>query len=108
MSSLRRACVVLVAAGALAGCLPAEVTRHSETPAPTTTPTATPTPIPTFTLLPETPTPAPTVAPTPAPTAPPRTPMPAPTNHNAGDKLIPYYFTVVKQFSVFPPTPQLD
>src|SRR5207253_2740676 len=76
-----------------------------ESPAPTATPS--PTPIPTFTLLPETPTLAPTVAP-PPPTAPPRTARPAPTNHDAGDKLIPYYFVIRGQFSIFPPTPQLD
>src|SRR5439155_348353 len=92
-------------AAALSACLaPQPVTRPSETHAPTTTPT----PIPTFTLLPETPTPTPTIATTPPPTTPPRTPKPAPTNHDAGDKLIPYYFVVRGQFSIFPPTPQLD
>jgi len=107
VGSLRRVCVAFVAAGALSACLaPQPVTRPSESPVPSATPT--PTPIPTFTLLPETPTPAPTIAPTLAPTAPPRTPRPAPTNHDAGDKLIPYYFVVRGQFSVFPPTPQLD
>ena len=106
MRSLRRACVALVTAAALSACLaPQPVVRPSESPAPTATPS--PTPIPTFTLLPETPTLAPTVAP-PPPTAPPRTARPAPTNHDAGDKLIPYYFIVRGQFSVFPPTPQLD
>jgi hypothetical protein len=34
--------------------------------------------------------------------------MPQPTNHNSGDKLIPYYFQVRQQFTIFPPTPQLD
>ena len=103
MRSLRRACVALVAAAALSACLaPQPVVRPSESPAPTATPS--PTPIPTFTLLPETPTLAPTVAP-PPPTAPPRTARPAPTNHDAGDKLIPYYFVIRGQFSIFPPTP---
>jgi hypothetical protein len=99
--------VVLGAVGVSAWPQP-EVTRPSPSPAPTA-PTASTTPIPTFTLLPETPTPTPTVAPTgPPPTVPPRTPKPAPTNSASGDKLIPYYFTVQKQFSIFPPTPQLD
>jgi hypothetical protein len=78
---------------------------------PTPTPTATSTP----TLTPETPSPSPSPSPTPSPTVtptipPPPTPTrrPAPTNHNAGDKLIPYYFQARQQFSIFPPTPQLD
>ena len=76
---------------------------------PTPNPTATSTP----TLTPETPSPSPSPTPSPtvAQTVPPpptRTRKPDPTNHNAGDQLIPYYFTVQKQFSIFPPTPQLD
>jgi len=98
------AVAVLVAVG-LSACLPREVTRPSPTPTATATPTLTPqtTPSPT-----PSPTETPTIAPTLAPTAPPRTPRPQPTNHNAGDQLIPYYFLSQKQFSIFPPTPQLD
>jgi hypothetical protein len=66
-------------------------TLRSETPSPTPSPTATP-----------------TVPPTIAPTVAPRTPLPQPTNHNSGDRIIPYYFQISREFSLFPPTPQLD
>ena len=74
-------------------------------------PTPSPTPVPTATatLTPEThspspsPTPVATVAPTPAPTQRPR-----PTTNVAGQQLISYYFMTRAQFSIFPPTPQID
>ena len=72
---------------------------------PTDTPLATPSETPT--VVPETPSPTlspePTVAPTPAPTAPPR-----PTTRKAGEQMYSYYFEARRQFSIFPPTPQID
>src|SRR6267143_1894205 len=72
---------------------------------PTDTPLATPSETPS--VAPETPSPTlspePTVAPTPAPTSPPR-----PTTRKAGEQMYTYYFEARRQFSIFPPTPQID
>ena len=74
---------------------------------PTDTPLATPseTPI----VVPETP--SPTLSPTLAPTVAPvriQTPEPQPTTRAAGEQMYPYYFEARRQFSIFPPTPQID
>lgn len=74
---------------------------------PTDTPVATP--LETTTIAPETPSPTvspspdPTVAPTSAPTVRPR-----PTTRKAGEQMYVYYFEARRQFSIFPPTPQID
>jgi len=74
---------------------------------PTDTPVATPSETPT--IAPETP--SPTLSSTPAPTVVPppvQTPEPQPTTRAAGEQLYPYYFEARRQFSIFPPTPQID
>ena len=80
-------------------------------PSPEALPSPSPTPVPTATatLTPETPspTPSPTLAPTVAPTQA-RTPRPRPTTNVAGMQLMTYYFMTRSQFSIFPPTPQID
>jgi len=74
-------------------------------PSPSPTPVATATP----TVAPETPSPSP--SPTPSPTVaatPVRTARPRPTTNVAGMQLMTYYFMTRAQFSIFPPTPQID
>jgi hypothetical protein len=95
----------LVAATLLAlvvsGC--AQSPQARSTDAPLSTPSET------TTIAPETPSPTispspdPTVAPTSAPTPPPR-----PTTRKAGEQMYAYYFEARRQFSIFPPTPQID
>lgn len=77
------------------------------------TPVALPSPSPTATVAPETPSPSPSPTPTPTPTrttTPTRapTPRPRPTTNVAGLQLITYYTQARAQFSIFPPTPQID
>ena len=76
-------------------------------------PVALPSPSPTVTIAPATPspTPSPTLSPSPTPTAvvtvaP--TQRPRPTTNVAGMQLMTYYFMTRSQFSIFPPTPQID
>jgi hypothetical protein len=85
-----------------------QVVRSSEAPqtsSPTPSATQTPTPTPTQSPIP-TPTPTATVQPTPPPRTP--TPCPHPTNHTAGDQLLPYYFQARSTFPIFPSAPQID
>jgi hypothetical protein len=104
------ACVAALVLGvvlgtALASMQPApQVVRPSEAPR-----TSLPTPDFTQTSTP-TPTATPTSTLTAQPTPPPRTPTPCPrpTNHNAGDQLLPYYFQVRSTFPIFPSAPQID
>lgn len=104
---LATAVVALLVGVGLSAYLRPEVTRPSPSPTPIAA-------TPTFTLVPETPSPSPsptatpTVAATAPPTTRPRTPRPQPTNSAAGDRLIPYYFLARQQFSILPPTPQLE
>jgi len=81
--------------------------QSPESNRPTNTPFATPSETPT--IVPETPSPtlAATVAPTVAP-PPVQTREPQPTTRAAGEQLYPYYFETRRQFSIFPPTPQID
>jgi hypothetical protein len=77
------------------------------------TPVALPSPSPTATVVPETPSPSPSPTPTPTATrtATPtraRTERPRPTTNVAGLQLITYYTQARAQFSIFPPTPQID
>jgi hypothetical protein len=82
----------------LSGCAqpPSSVIQTSSpTPIPTIEPTAAPT---------ELPTPTPTTVPTIVP----QTERPHPTSRTAGDQLLPYWFQARAQFTILPPTPQID
>ena len=101
-SGVAIAAVLMIGAGLALSArerLPAALTSHSPTPVPTAI----------STVAPETPSPSPspTLAPTIAPTQAP-TPGPRPTTNVAGMQLMTYYLMTRAQFSIFPPTPQID
>src|SRR6266550_4379205 len=101
-SGVAIAAVLVVGAGL---ALSARERPPEALPSPSPTPVATATP----TVAPETPSPSP--SPTPSPTVAPtpvRTPRPRPTTNVAGMQLMTYYFMTRAQFSIFPPTPQID
>src|SRR2546428_8273482 len=101
-SGVAIAAVLVIGAGlALSAREPSPEALPSPSPTPVATATAT--------VTPETPSPSPspTLAPTAAPTQAP-TPRPRPTTNVAGMQLMTYYFMTRAQFSIFPPTPQID
>jgi len=101
-SGVAIAAVLLIGAGL---ALTAREQPIEALPSPSPTPVATATP----TVAPETPSPSP--SPTPSPTVaatPVRTARPRPTTNVAGMQLMTYYFMTRAQFSIFPPTPQID
>jgi hypothetical protein len=98
---------VAVAVALVVGVAVAVVVREQATPL------ALPSPSPTATVEPQTPSPSPSPTPTPTPVptvaaTPAPTERPRPTTNVAGQQLMIYYFQIRAQFSIFPPTPQID